>query len=503
MPSEFVCDLRLSFRSDPYRPRSTPLVSQSLWSLESNKMTAWRLSAGVVVVARPRPPAPSAGAAAGKFKVLLVKRSGKSRFMPNIYVFPGGKVDAECDQTAKFNHLNAKDEYNGPATRFRNEMFMLAAARELYEEAGILVGRHGRNSGVETGGGSGGSATWTKSLPTPQQVRQEPRLWREVVLPAVVRARSSSPSSAAGQTAETPANASASGFEHLPPAIYKLLREELSYICTFITPDVETERQVQQGRFGFDTPFYLHAVESNSIFSTAQTDDKEVFDLLWISPGEAIRKAKKNELHVGPPQWYLLKHLAHFESMMAEAEDAGGNPEVELASRPGDADDAASADHANLHSASFEKTGHYGGFLPGIREYMGGGNHLWQRCVMKPMPVAPESYPERDDGHGGGDGKGKKTHPKLLFPTTFPGDELHPVFAGKKGMRHRMSFSAPLGGMYKDHKGSKDGKTPPAPVPFTNEGYECNFDMWDSQTISEVGGIAKPSDGGAVVLGKL
>jgi 8-oxo-dGTP pyrophosphatase MutT (NUDIX family) len=80
-----------------------------------------RLSAGVVVCKRNhRVPEGQKG----DFSVLLVRRSAKSSFMPNTYVFPGGKVDA-VDETAAFHARNVG------FSRANNEMFKLCASRRV------------------------------------------------------------------------------------------------------------------------------------------------------------------------------------------------------------------------------------------------------------------------------------------------------------------------------------------------------------------------------------
>ena len=61
-----------------------------------------------------RPATPGVG-------VYLIRRSSRSRFMPDAYVFPGGAVDAA--------------DGDPPAA------FAVAALRELFEEAGILLAR--------------------------------------------------------------------------------------------------------------------------------------------------------------------------------------------------------------------------------------------------------------------------------------------------------------------------------------------------------------------------
>jgi 8-oxo-dGTP pyrophosphatase MutT (NUDIX family) len=74
-------------------------------------------------------------------EVLLGRRSGRSRFMPGIYVFPGGRVGPEDRQPSGF----AEPLPNPPpgldrATRQRLPVFARAALRETYEETGLLLG---------------------------------------------------------------------------------------------------------------------------------------------------------------------------------------------------------------------------------------------------------------------------------------------------------------------------------------------------------------------------
>ncbi len=74
-------------------------------------------------------------------EVLLGRRSGRSRFMPGIYVFPGGRVGPEDRQPSGF----AESLPNPPpdldrATRQRLPVFARAALRETYEETGLLLG---------------------------------------------------------------------------------------------------------------------------------------------------------------------------------------------------------------------------------------------------------------------------------------------------------------------------------------------------------------------------
>ena len=82
-----------------------------------------------------------------KPKVLMGKRSAAHKFMPNKFVFPGGRVDIADTR------LRVDDELRAPVmqrlradtrTRMRDSRLRamaLAAIRETYEETGLLIGR--------------------------------------------------------------------------------------------------------------------------------------------------------------------------------------------------------------------------------------------------------------------------------------------------------------------------------------------------------------------------
>ena len=74
-------------------------------------------------------------------EVLLGLRSGRSRFMPGIYVFPGGRVGPEDRQLSGFAEpLPDPPPGLDRATRQRLPVFARAALRETYEETGLLLG---------------------------------------------------------------------------------------------------------------------------------------------------------------------------------------------------------------------------------------------------------------------------------------------------------------------------------------------------------------------------
>jgi 8-oxo-dGTP pyrophosphatase MutT (NUDIX family) len=88
----------------------------------------------------------------GSIEVLLLKRSDRTRFIPGAFVFPGGRVD-EADSSPDVlpvlsgpSHPEA-DALLGIAGREGSGLaYWIAALRETFEEAGILVERGGKGA---------------------------------------------------------------------------------------------------------------------------------------------------------------------------------------------------------------------------------------------------------------------------------------------------------------------------------------------------------------------
>ncbi|WP_029057502.1 NUDIX hydrolase [Stappia stellulata] len=82
----------------------------------------------------------------GSPRVLMGRRHQRHRFMPGMFVFPGGRVDPQDSRipVAGAYHPDVERKLmhamKGPKTEARARAFTVAAARETYEEAGLLVG---------------------------------------------------------------------------------------------------------------------------------------------------------------------------------------------------------------------------------------------------------------------------------------------------------------------------------------------------------------------------
>jgi len=83
--------------------------------------------------------------AAGAPRVLLGKRRDDMKFMPGKYVFPGGRVDKSDRFTSAADDLHPIEvrklmmQMRGVPSSSRARALALAAVRETYEEAGLLI----------------------------------------------------------------------------------------------------------------------------------------------------------------------------------------------------------------------------------------------------------------------------------------------------------------------------------------------------------------------------
>jgi 8-oxo-dGTP pyrophosphatase MutT (NUDIX family) len=82
----------------------------------------------------------------GEPRVLLGRRRADMVFMPGRYVFPGGRVDPADKHVAVEHDLEAGDirklmvAMKGTASEARARALALAAVRETFEEAGLIIG---------------------------------------------------------------------------------------------------------------------------------------------------------------------------------------------------------------------------------------------------------------------------------------------------------------------------------------------------------------------------
>jgi 8-oxo-dGTP pyrophosphatase MutT (NUDIX family) len=228
--------------------------------------------AATAIVARP---------ASQGFEVYLTRRSARSAFAPDAFVFPGGAVDP-ADYTAEVQaRVRGLDDARVSAA-FRAEQSVdlpsseppvdlasaralyVTALRELFEEAGILLMRSQRDESID--------ATVDSADPERGAVRSDARSF------ATVFERRNAFADAA----------------------------RLALFSHWITPPNENRR--------FNTHFFVAAVDRER---SGSADAAETHDGIWIAPGDALARYAQGSLHLVYP---TIKHLERLQGLEAVEE---------------------------------------------------------------------------------------------------------------------------------------------------------------------------------------
>ena len=189
------------------------------------------------------------------FEVLMVKRHHQIDFASGALVFPGGKTHAGDDHAEWGDHVLGGDDFDLVQRGLR-----IAAIREVFEEAGILLARH------------------TDGSPMGDQVA-----------PMDVRAAVD-----AGEMAF---------LDVVRDLDAKLDMHALTVFARWITPPLTPKR--------FDTWFYIAHAPADQL---AACDGRETVDAEWIAPKEVLRLAAAKERTVIFPTRMNVQLLAEASS---------------------------------------------------------------------------------------------------------------------------------------------------------------------------------------------
>lgn len=240
-----------------------------------------------------------------EFKVLLVKRSSKSSFMPSIYVFPGGAIDP-ADSSPYWSNVCAPVLPRAPvhksllSDKIQQESLAerIATIRETFEETGILAAATNDTSTENSGAAE----------PAPAPGYFIPKLIGDV---AAVRAKVH----ADGQTFGTDLAA-----RDLAPAV-----DALHPFARWITPADEKKRYDTyfyilpvDNSVSYDHPALNHLSSTSSSSSTATATaaaEQEVSHPVWLSPADALASSHDHTIGLMPPTVYVLSMLASFSSI--------------------------------------------------------------------------------------------------------------------------------------------------------------------------------------------
>jgi 8-oxo-dGTP pyrophosphatase MutT (NUDIX family) len=199
-------------------------------------------------------------------EVLMLARHAKSEFLPDMYVFPGGRVEDEdhalAERVAGLSRAEASARL-GTVPAEQALGFFVAGVRETFEESGILLAR--RRGSAELLDASSAAALAHHRL----GVQQGDASFKDLVL---------------GED-------------------LVLAAELLSVHAHWITPEDSPRR--------FDTIFFATATPPGQ---RALHDGVELTDHVWLRPEQALADFRAGRRQMIIPTWANLETLSGFTS---------------------------------------------------------------------------------------------------------------------------------------------------------------------------------------------
>jgi 8-oxo-dGTP pyrophosphatase MutT (NUDIX family) len=279
------------------------------------------------IAANPRPASTvillrDAAAATGP-EVFLVRRHADTAFMGGAHVFPGGRVDDADRDVAGPSWCDGLDvaiRQLDPVPAVEAVAFHVAAIRELFEEAGVLLARD--RSGVFVSLAESGEQERFKQYSADVHARVRPL--HEVIEREGLR----------------------------------LALDALVPFAHWVTPPIDVRQ--------FDTRFFVARVPPRQ---TPVHDDRETTHSVWMTASVALQQAADDRIVLPPPTWTTLRELEPFRSVDEALEWARRRPIVRrqplliehgglrLLVMPGDPQHPEAAADAGLSEVRFVQIG--------------------------------------------------------------------------------------------------------------------------------------------------
>jgi 8-oxo-dGTP pyrophosphatase MutT (NUDIX family) len=201
------------------------------------------------------------------FEVLMLRRNLRSDFVGGAYVFPGGGVDADDAGAVQDRVVGPNDEQVSRRLGIESGglAYYVACARELFEEAGLLLACDGRGHPV----------SWYDPAIVARMVQHRRRV-----------------------------NDGSLGFlEMMVAENLHLDLRGLAYLAHWVTPVGPPRR--------YDTRFFVALAPGDQ---TAAHDDGETIEDLWLRPRDALAAHGRGEFEMIFPTIRNLETVAHFAS---------------------------------------------------------------------------------------------------------------------------------------------------------------------------------------------
>jgi 8-oxo-dGTP pyrophosphatase MutT (NUDIX family) len=206
----------------------------------------------------------------GGLEVFMLRRNPGSDFAGGAYVFPGGAVD-EADKSAGVESVcdgRSDAEASGVLSMPSGGLaYWVAAVRECFEEAGVLLARHDVHEG-------GDVVSFAEPVVARRFARHRDAVYR-------------------GTT---------SLVELCRMERLRLDTSRIHYVSHWITPRAAPKR--------YDTRFFVASAPSEQV---PLHDDGETIAHLWITPHEALERCERGELEMILPTIRNLEAIGRFE----------------------------------------------------------------------------------------------------------------------------------------------------------------------------------------------
>ena len=236
-----------------------------------------------------------------ELQVLMLRRSRNLVFAGGAHVFPGGAVDPADREQAVESFCNSRTDAEASELLGISSGglgFFVAAIRECFEEAGLLLGitTPGPLTEDQSESGLTGTRDELVDLTDPEDERRFSQHRRaliagEVDLIGICRSE--------GLT---------------------LRVDRLHYFSHWVTPKGSHRR--------FDTRFFVAAAPLSQAVSC---DGVEMVSAGWLAPSEALRSHEAGAMSLMPPTIENLRALSRFSKVSDVIEHAAGLKEIPLA----------------------------------------------------------------------------------------------------------------------------------------------------------------------------